>query len=134
MSKKISFFINIIVVFLLTFNCLVALELTIIPLEKPVLDKAIKEKKISKNIIKPQKKPIKEIAAEIKQVVEIKKEKKKYDIIVPKTKPLIVKKEKSKLKKTSKYYRKKDFALAKKAIAEMEKRKWVAALSTAKKS
>ncbi len=43
MSKKISFFINIIVVFLLTFNYLVALELTIIPLEKPVLDKAIKE-------------------------------------------------------------------------------------------
>ena len=42
MSKKISFFINIIVVFLLTFNCLVALELTIIPLEKPVLDKDIK--------------------------------------------------------------------------------------------
>ena len=48
MSKKISFFINIIVVFLLTFNCLAALELTIIPLEKPVLDKAIKEKKYLK--------------------------------------------------------------------------------------
>ena len=134
MSKKISFFINIIVVFLLTFNCLVALELTIIPLEKPVIEKAIKEKKISKNITKPQKKPIKEVASEVKQVDEIKKEKKRYDIIVPKTKPLIVKKEKSKLKKTSKYYRKKDFALAKKAITEMEKRKWVAALSTAKKA
>ena len=98
MSKKISFFINIIVVFLLTFNCLVALELTIIPLEKPViekaikekkisknitkpqkkpvLDKTIKEKKISKNIIKPKKKPIKEVASEVEQVVEIKKEKK----------------------------------------------------------
>ena len=109
MSKKKSFFINIIVVFLLTFNCLVALELTIIPLEKPVLDKAIKEKKISKNIIKPQKKPIKDVVSEIEQVIEIKKEKKKYDIIVPKTKPLIVKKEKSKLKQTSKFYRKKDF-------------------------
>ena len=76
MSKKISFFINIIVVFLLTFNCLVALELTIIPLEKPVIEKAIKEKKISKNITKPQKKPIKEVASEVKQVDEIKKEKK----------------------------------------------------------
>ena len=76
MPKKIFFFINTIIVFLLTFNCLVALELTIIPLEKPVLDKAIKEKKISKNIIKPQKKPIKEVASEIEQVVEIKKEKK----------------------------------------------------------
>ena len=42
----------------------------------------------------------------------IKKEKKKYDIIVPKTKPLIVKKEKSKLKQTSKFYRKNDFDLA----------------------
>jgi len=156
MPKKISFLINTIIVFLLTFNCLVALELTIIPQKKPVLDKAIKEKKISQNIIKPQKKPIldkeikekkiskniikplkkpiKEVTSEIEQVVEIKKEKKKYEIIVPKSKPLIVKKEKTKLKKTSKYYRKKDFALAKKAIAEMEKRKWVAALSTAKKA
>jgi len=89
MSKKISFFINIIVVFLLTFNCLVALELTIIPLEKPVLDKAIKEKKISKNIIKPQKKPIKEVASEIEQVVEIKKEKKiSKNIIKPQKKPV----------------------------------------------
>ena len=76
MSKKISFFINIIVVFLLTFNCLLAQELSIIPLQKPVLDKANKEKKISKNITKPQKKPIKEVASEIEQVIEIKKEKK----------------------------------------------------------
>ena len=77
MFKKISFFINIIVVFLLTFNCLAALELTIIPLEKPVLDKTIKEKKISKNIIRPQKKPIKEVASEIEDFIEFKKEKKK---------------------------------------------------------
>ena len=48
MHKKISFFINTIIVFLLSFNCLVALELTIIPLEKPVLDKIIKEKKYLK--------------------------------------------------------------------------------------
>ena len=97
MPKKISFLINTIIVFLLTFNCLVALELTIIPQKKPVLDKAIKEKKISQNIIKPQKKPvldkaikekkvskniikplkkpIKEVTTEIEQVVEIKKEK-----------------------------------------------------------
>ena len=73
---KISFFVNIIVVFLLTFNCLVALELTIIPLKKPILDKAIKEKKISKNIIKPQKKPIKEVASEIEDFIEVKEEKK----------------------------------------------------------
>ena len=156
MSKKISLLINIIIVFSLTFNCLVALELTIIPSKKPVLDKSIKEKKISKNIIKPKKKPvldklikekkiskniirpkkkpIKEVSTEIEQVVEVKKEEKKYDIIIPKTKPIIVKKEKSKVKQTSKFYRKKDFALAKKAIAEIEKRKWVAALSTAKKA
>ena len=90
MSKKISFFINIIVVFLLTLNCLVALELTIIPLEKPVLDKAIKEKKISKNITKPKSKPIKEVASEIEQVVEIKKEKKiSKNIIKPQKKPVL---------------------------------------------
>ena len=73
MSTKISFFLNIIIVFLLSYNFSHASELTIIPLKKPVLDKAIKEKKISKNIIKPQKKPIKDVASEIEQVIEIKK-------------------------------------------------------------
>ncbi len=134
MSKKISFFINIIAVFLLSFNCLVASELSIIPLKKPVLDKITEEKKISKNIIKPKKKPIKKVVSEIEQIIEVKKEKKNYGIIIPKSKPLVVKKEKYKSKQRSKFFKKKDFELAKKAINEMERGKWIKALSIAKKA
>ena len=47
---------------------------------------------------------------------------------------MVVSKKISKVQKKSKYYRKKDFSLAKKAITEMEKRKWVKALSIAKKA
>ena len=36
--------------------------------------------------------------------------------------------------KISKYYRKKDFALAKKAISEMKKASWTAAIKTAKRA
>ena len=43
-------------------------------------------------------------------------------IILPKSKPLIVKKEKLKSKEKSKYFRQKDYILAKNAILEMEKR------------
>ena len=45
-----------------------------------------------------------------------------------------MKKKISKVQKKSKYYRKKDFTLAKKAIIAMEKKKWATALSTAKKA
>ena len=40
----------------------------------------------------------------------------------------------TKAQKKSKFYRKKDFNLARKAIILMEKKKWVSALSTAKKA
>ncbi len=55
-------------------------------------------------------------------------------MILPKKKPLVVEKKLSKAKKKSKYYRKKDYALAKKAITEMEKKKWFKALSISKKA
>jgi len=46
----------------------------------------------------------------------------------------MVSKKISKVQKKSKYYRKKDFSLAKKAIGAMEKKKWVKALSISKKT
>ena len=61
--------------------------------------------------------------------------KKKNEIILPKKKPLIagsIKPDTS--AKKSKYYSKKDFSLAKKAITEMKKAKWPNALKTAKKA
>ena len=54
--------------------------------------------------------------------------------IIPKNKPLFVKKEIDKSLKKSKYFNKKDFSLARKAIAEMKKAKWQVSLKTAKKA
>jgi len=61
MSTKISFFINIIIVFLLYCPFSQALELKIIPLKKPILSDEVIEKKITQNIIKPKQKPKKKI-------------------------------------------------------------------------
>ena len=60
---------------------------------------------------------------------------KNIDFILPKKKPLIagsIKPDTS--AKKSKYYNKKDFEIAKKAISEMKQAKWPAALKTAKKA
>ena len=61
------------------------------------------------------------------------KKKKNTGIILPKKKPLIAG-TKKKFSKKSKYYNKKDFALAKKSISEMKQAKWPNALKTAKKA
>ena len=119
MSTKISFFLNIIIVFLLSCTFLQAAELKIVPLKKPILSDEVIEKKITQNIIKPQKKPKKQIVTkdeEIKpqkkpkkkvvkdkKIAKVEEEKNKLDIILPKNKPLMVKKKKSKVQKKSKY-------------------------------
>ena len=82
MSKQISFFINIIIIFLLLSEICYAVEPLIIPLKKPTLDKNIKEEKLSKNIIKPEKKPtldkkIKEKKLSAVAIIPEKKPKKK---------------------------------------------------------
>ena len=139
MSTKISFFLNIIIVFLLSCVLSQASELKIIPLKKPILSYEVIKKKITQNIIKPKKKPKKKIITkneEIKpkkkpkkkiikdeKIVKIEEEKTKLVLIIPKEKPLVVSKKISKVQKKSKYYKKKDFSLAKKAINAMEKKK-----------
>jgi len=156
MSKQISFFINIIIIFLLLSEICYAVEPLIIPLKKPTLDKEIKEKKLSKNIIKPEKKPkldkkVKEKKLTVVAIIPEKKPKekilkkeektetvkkieKKINLLIPKEKPLIVKKEINKIQKKSKYFNKKDFNLARKAILAFEKKEWMKALSIGKKT
>ena len=134
MVKKITFLAKIITLILIGFNFTYAADLEIVPLKKPILKKEIKEEKISKNIIKPKEKPKQKIVP--KEKIEKKKiTKSKIDgIIVPKNKPLIVKKQIKTTKTKSKYFRQRDFQLAKKAIKQMEERKWSSALSVSKKA
>ena len=77
MSTKISFFLNIIIVFLLSCSFSHASELKIIPLKKPILSDEVIEKKITQNIIKPKQKPKKKIITEDKEIKPQKKPKKK---------------------------------------------------------
>ena len=124
------------ILFLFVFNLAISGE-TIYPKKKPVLSKEIIEKKISKNLLIPLKKPKKIPLKKPKKIKNEKKEKKLTvlkDIIIPKSKPLIVKKDTLKIAKKSKFFNKRDFAYAKQAIQLMEKRKWKSAEKIAKKA
>jgi len=135
MLKKISFLIKILILFLLVVPNNFAAELRIIPLKKPILNIALNEENISKGIIKPKSKPKKD-------KIEPKEEKNKYvvtksekiKLLLPKNKPLVVKKETIKNKRSSNFYKQKDFNLAKKSIQEFEKGKWTNALKLSKKA
>jgi soluble lytic murein transglycosylase len=108
-------------------------EKKILPIKKPILSDSELQKKVLVNIIKPLPKP------------DLSKEQKKTEVadeennqspqyLLPKKKPLIaginIKPDIDK----SKFYSKKDFSLAKKAVAEMKKSDWTNALKTAKKA
>jgi len=111
---------------------LYAIEISIIPLKKPILDKETKSKKISQGILIPKSKPSKKVE-KIKTII-VKKKVKSINFLVPKSKPLIVKRSKSIVKAQSKYYRQKDYDIAKKSIQAMEQSKWSSALSLSKKA
>ena len=134
MLKKFIFFINLF--FFSTITILFSAE--IIPLKKPIQTKAEKDQKLLIDVMKPLPKPIPEkIVEEIKKKPEgeIKlKAENDLGIILPKKKPLIAGTKKTDTAKKSKYYNKKDFEIAKKAISEMKQAKWPAALKTAKKA
>ena len=141
MVKKITFLAKIIVIFFCTTIILNAVDLKIIPLKKPDLSKEIKKEKISKSDIKPKQKPVNK--SEQKKIIKtpkkdpllpkskpaiVKKKRDKVDgIIIPKSKPLVAKKEIDKIKEKSKYFRQRDFELAKLAIRHMEKSRWTKA-------
>tara|TARA_B100000963_G_scaffold325284_1_gene311409 strand:- start:44 stop:2251 length:2208 start_codon:yes stop_codon:yes gene_type:complete len=130
MLKKLLF---LIVLFPLV--CLTNITLSdIIPLIKPPQTTEEAEKKLLIDVLKPLPKPIKKTQEKEIKKESIVKKGKKIDFILPKKKPLIAGSEKPKNIKISKYYNKKDFSLANKAISEMKKAKWTTALKTAKKA
>ncbi len=133
MRKKILIIIGIVLFVSLKINKVHAEILQIIPPQKPTLSSEEIIKKISKNIIIPLKKPSKLKKVEKKIVVKEIKEK-KLSFKVPKKKPIVAGVTTRKDFKISKYYSKKDFGLAKKAISEMQKSKWNSALSVSKKA
>ena len=131
MLKKILF-LGYTVSILIFSNNLFAEINSVIPLKKPVLSKEEIQKKISINILKPLKKPSKIEEVIVKKELVLKE--KKLSFKIPKKKPTIAGTSTAKNIKISRYYSKKDFGLAKKAISEMQKSKWSSALKIAKKA
>ncbi len=134
MKKKILFLLFCIFFSNPHLSYLLANEKKIIPLKKPQLSEAEINKKISVNILKPLAKPKKIDPNQKQKIVKNPKKDQKLNYLLPKKKPItagIIKKEKI---ITSKYYNKKDVAIAKKAIVEMKKRNWSNAIKIAKKA
>jgi len=130
MSKKIIFFI---LLFNLTGYAGIASS-EIVPLKKPIQTKEETQKKLLIDVLKPLPKPIEQTEKKVIEEKVIVEKKNKNGLILPKKKPLIAGTEKVKDIKISKYYNKKDFNLAKKAISEMKRAKWTDALRTSKKA
>ena len=135
MLKNLLLFIGLLISIIISFNNLSAEIISLIPLKKPVLSSDEFNKKISKNIIKPIRKPKKDkiVSIEKKKIIKTLKET-KLSFKIPRKKPSIAGINTSKNIKISKYYSKKDFGIAKKAISEMQKSKWTTSLKIAKKA
>ncbi len=132
MPRKIFFFIKSLLLSSIIIGNVFAAEISIIPLKKPFLNEEAQSTKISQGILKPKPKPSKK--KEEPKTIIIKKKQKKINFLIPKSKPLVVKKSKPLVKSKSKYYSKKDYSIAKKSIAAMEKSQWSTALSQSKKA
>ena len=130
MSKK--FLIFIVLFYSISINNIASSE--ILPLKKPRQTKEETQKKLLIDILRPLPKPTKKVETKSIKKKVIDNKQKISGFILPKKKPLIVGKKETKSIKISKYYSKKDFALAKKAIEEMKKNKWPNALKIAKKA
>jgi len=109
----------------------------ILPLPKPVPEEKVKTIAEKKKILLPQKKPESKIKLESKVSEEIKIEEnvlEKNVFIYPVKKPLIYKKTKDKSALKSTILSKKDFIIAKRAFAEIKKKKWTTAIKISKKA
>jgi len=134
--KSIKFFVTIIF-FLFTIQSAFS-EILIKPKQKPNLTTEKKGGKYSIGFIIPKFKPG---TIKTKEEIEITKEKdkkiivKKIDgIIIPKNKPLIVKQQRLRTAKKSKFYSDRDLNYARQAIGFMEKSNWNDAIKVAKKA
>ena len=132
MTRKIIFFIKSLLLSLVIIGNIFAAEISIIPLKKPILNEEVKREKISQGILKPKPKPSQK--KEEIEIITVKKNKKEINFLIPKSKPLIVKSEKSVVQKSSKYYSQKDYDIAKKSIQAMEKSQWTTALKNSKEA
>ena len=130
MSKKILFYI-VLINFIGSYNFVFS---DIIPIKKPFQTKEETQKKLLIDVLRPLPKPIQKTEEKkVEEKIIVKKEK-KSGLILPKKKPLIAGTDEPITVKISKYYSKKDFSLAKKAVSEMKKSNWTAALKTANKA
>ncbi len=152
MLKNISFYIKLLLLTLLLVDNSNAIELSIIPLKKPILDKITKQSKLTQGIIRPKSKPIKKVeeqkiskeilspkskpSKKIKKSIAKTVEKKiqKNNSIIPRNKPLIINEPSTAKKTRSKFYSQRDFNIAKKSVKAVEKRQWTNALSLSKKA
>jgi soluble lytic murein transglycosylase len=133
MPKKILIIFTTIIHLLSGTTLAFSEEKKILPIKKPILSDSELQKKVLVNIIKPLPKP--DLSKEQKKTeVADKENNQRPQYLLPKKKPLIaginIKPDIDK----SKFYSKKDFSLAKKAVAEMKKSDWTNALKTAKKA
>ena len=121
------------IIFFLSFNLAFSTDL-IIPKIKPSKQKDALLKNLSSNIIIPKQKPNNQTNIEKLEKIIKKKITKIDGVIIPKNKPLIVKQQRLKKVKKSKYYSDRDVKYAKQAIAFMEKSNWKDAKKVAKKA
>ena len=126
----------IILTFCFIFATQTVLAERIIPVPKPKVDQETKEITLKKKHIYPQKKPIDK---KVKKTDEDKVEKiaeniENIEVIFPKKKPTIFKKDVSKIAKKSEILSKTDFRIAKEAFEAVSKKKWQTAIKIAKKA
>ena len=134
MKDKIKKILLINLIFLIVPIKILSNEL-IIPLKKPIIEKNVDDRSFANNYLIPKKKP-KQKLIEKKETIKTKKEEKIIvsGVIIPKSKPLVVKKDLSIVKKKSKYFTEKDFTIAKQSLKLMEKRQWKEAENLSKKA
>jgi soluble lytic murein transglycosylase len=137
MLKKLLF-ISLVISIIVNINNLSAETAILIPLKKPSLTDEEIAKKLTQNILIPIKKPkkIKEIKIVEKKITKTVKDTKdkKLSFKIPRKKPSIPGVTTSRSVKISKYYSKKDFNIARKAISEMQRSRWTSSLKIAKKA
>jgi len=134
MLKKLIFFVSFLFIVISNSGGLHADETNFLPLKKPLLTDQELKKKVLINILIPLAKPLKISEKTKNKEIIKKKEVKITKLLIPKKKPSLAGVDTKAKKIKSKFYSKKDFSIAKKAISEMKKSKWDSAVKTAKKA
>tara|TARA_Y100000816_G_scaffold287365_1_gene269966 strand:- start:34 stop:2256 length:2223 start_codon:yes stop_codon:yes gene_type:complete len=135
MKYKIIKLILFNIVILLSFQLSFADSL-IFPKKKPLITNESLNKSNTKNVLLPKVKPTLKSKEIITKIINKKDKKvsKISGIIVPKNKPLIVRKQSTRTSKKSNLYSDRDFNYAKQAMQFMEKSNWRDALKVSKKA